>query len=191
MKAAVGGAPWCVPGNHDARALRGAFGAYGTGVAVIGVRGSTGALAGMTVNSFVSVSLNPPLVSFSPSRRLSALNAYLDATHFAVSVLCADNQAQSSHFARPGSGKWQGMAYALAPSGAPVLADALAAFDCRQVQRVEAGDHIVLIGEVRHYLRRAGADPLLFWAGGYRRLAADASPTASGEANGYLLGWGG
>ena len=192
MRSAPGDGHWqaCESADAQSRALRRAFGAYATGVAIVGVPGMTGSMAGMTVNSFVSVSLDPPLVSFAPSKRLTALEAYLGASHFAASVLGAEHEEQSSHFARPGSGKWESTNRILAPSGSPVLANALAAFDCRLVQRVEAGDHVIVIGEVLHYFHRTAGEPLLFWSGGYRRVAGDPAQRLPAEAEPYFLGWG-
>ena len=171
----------------DANLLRRAFGQFATGVAVIGARASDGTLVGMTVNSFASVSLDPPLVMFCPGKSLTAYAVYAGARHFSASVLSSTQQQVSEHFARKGEKKWAGIAHTLGSAGVPLLDDAIACFECETAARHDAGDHQIVLGRVLA-LRIAGkGEPLIFHCSRYAHLArakADAEDAAA------FLAWG-
>lgn len=154
----------------DPRALRDCLGQFATGITVIACQDQQGALQGVTANSFSSVSLSPPLILWSIDKGSDTLQAFLDAEHFSVSVLSADQQDLSNHFAQSDSGLFEGVALAPSVTGAPILAGALASLECRTHQIVEAGDHYIIIGAVLQFETAAGA-PLLFHRGQYARLA--------------------
>ena len=173
--------------EFDAAALRRAFGAFATGVAVIGARAEDGTPVGMTVNSFVSVSLSPPLVSFCPARSSRAFQIYAAMTHFSVNVLGEEQQALSHRFARPGrGGKWRGVPYVLGEHGVPVIEAALASFECAVENRFDAGDHAIVLGRVLRIQGPRLGRPLLFHGSRYGRLAPEETPSGD-EA---ILGWG-
>ena len=151
--------------------LRQAFGAFATGIAVIGARAADGSLVGTTVNSFSSVSLEPPLVMFCPARSLGAFDVYNTARHFSASVLRRDGRAVSERFARSGTGKWQGVKHRIGESGVPLLEGALATFECEVEARHDAGDHLIVLGRVLRLEVPEEADPLLFFRSHYRELA--------------------
>jgi flavin reductase (DIM6/NTAB) family NADH-FMN oxidoreductase RutF len=150
--------------------LRRAFATFATGIAVIGARGADGTLAGMTANSFTSVSLAPPLVLFCPARSLSAFDVYRTTTRFSASVLPAGAEALSNHFARSGTGKWTSMGHAVGESGLPFLESALATFECETVARHDAGDHLIVVGRVVGVRLGDPGDPLVFFRSRYREL---------------------
>jgi flavin reductase (DIM6/NTAB) family NADH-FMN oxidoreductase RutF len=158
---------------HDAaetRALRDAFGRFATGVAVITARDAEGPM-GLTVNSFASVSLAPPLILFSVARTCRSLDRLAAATSFAVNVLGRDQEAVSNRFSGRGGEKWTTETRILEGShGAPLLEGAIAAFECRPFARHEAGDHVVFIGEVLRFETSGQGGPLLFYGGRYRTL---------------------
>jgi flavin reductase (DIM6/NTAB) family NADH-FMN oxidoreductase RutF len=158
---------------HDAaetRALRDAFGRFATGVAVITARDSEGPM-GLTVNSFASVSLAPPLLLFSVARTCRSLDRLSAAAGYAVNVLGRDQEALSNRFSGRGGEKWTPEIRVLQGShGAPLLDGALAAFECRPFARHEAGDHLVFIGEVLRFEAADEGEPLLFYRGAYRGL---------------------
>ncbi|MFF0612289.1 flavin reductase [Nocardia tengchongensis] len=155
----------------DPRALRNAFGQYATGVTVVTSRAPDGRKLGVTANSFTSVSLDPPLVAWCPAKKAPSLPDLVAATHFAVNVLAADQHELSRQFATPAPDKFAGVAHHDGIAGVPLLDNSIARFQCRTVQRVEAGDHVIFIGEVEHFDTSAG-QPLVFHSGGYR-VAAD------------------
>ena len=150
------------------REFRDALGRFVTGVTVVTTRAETGPL-GMTVNSFASLSLDPPLVLWSPARKSSRFPAFEAASHFAVHVLARDQQAMAMHFAQSGD---MPPAYGALPGlgGAPILEGCAARFECRHAARFDGGDHLICVGEVLR-LTASDAEPLVYHRGAYRGLA--------------------
>jgi len=149
----------------DGRAFRRCLGQFATGVTVVTARNGE-KLVGLAVNSFAAVSLSPALVLWSIRRESGSTPDFLQASHFAVSVL-ADDQVQVSQM----FGSSHPQRFELAPwraglGGAPLLDGAIAHFECRSATVHEGGDHLILIGEVERYARFEGA-PLLFTQGRY------------------------
>jgi len=151
----------------DLRELRNAFGQYATGVTVVTARGEDGRPVGVTANSFSSLSLEPPLVLWALDRKASSLAAFQSADHFGVSVLSASQHHLSRLFATSGADKFAGGVAHDGPAGVPLLDGALAHFVCRSVRQLDAGDHVLVIGEVEHYETFDG-EPLVFHSGAYR-----------------------
>lgn len=154
--------------------FRQVLGQFATGVTVVTTRfGKT--LHGMTVNSFCSVSLYPPLVLFCADHCSRTLSFLRESGIFAVNVLAEHQQELSDLFAgrRPGrdADRFAGMRWKTAATGAPVLEGTLAYLDCRVVVAYEAGDHTVFIGRVEALGAGPPAPPLLFYGGRYGRLA--------------------
>lgn len=160
------------PPDTTGQALRDALGCYATGVAIVTTATAAGHPAGMTVNSFASVSLDPPLVLWSARRGVSPFDAFEQASHYAVHVLGEHQRALSGRFARPGgeAERFEGVAWAPGLAGLPLIEGTLARFQCRVVQRHAGGDHLILVAEVLDFERGTGA-PLVFQGGGYRSLA--------------------
>ncbi|PTN01079.1 flavin reductase (DIM6/NTAB) family NADH-FMN oxidoreductase RutF [Rhodovulum imhoffii] len=148
------------PGPDTARAFRDALGTFATGVTVVTVRGPDGPL-GMTANSFASVSLNPPLVLWSPARASARFTAMTGAKRFAVHVLSAEGRDTAAHFAR--SAQMKGLD--LEGTEPPLLSTGwLARFICQREAVHDGGDHAIVIGRVEQCAQREGA-PLVFSAG--------------------------
>lgn len=158
------------PDAEAAGALRRAFGRYGTGVTVITTLTEQGPL-GITANSFTSVSLDPPLVLWSPARSSARHDAFANAPHFAIHVLSVDQRALADHFARNGDG-FDKFDWTEGPHGAPCLSDCLATFHCDTYAVHPAGDHSLILGEIRsadvHESDTAG---LMFDRGRYGQFA--------------------
>jgi flavin reductase (DIM6/NTAB) family NADH-FMN oxidoreductase RutF/flavin-dependent dehydrogenase len=153
--------------RFDPRAYRGALGQYATGVTVITARAPDGRRIGVTANSFASVSLDPPLVSWCPAKKAPSLPDLEEATHFAVNVLAVDQHHLSRQFSTPAQDKFEGVAVTEGVGGLPLLDGAVAQFQCRTVARHDAGDHVIFIGEVERY-DVGGGEPLVFHSGQYR-----------------------
>jgi flavin reductase (DIM6/NTAB) family NADH-FMN oxidoreductase RutF len=153
------------PSRFDARDLRRALGQYATGVTVVTTVDDSGEPFAMTANSFTSVSLNPPLVAWAAARSSASLDAFEAATHFAVNVLASDQHHLSRQFSTPGAEKFEGVR--LRPGPLPLLEGTVASFVCRRTQRVDAGDHVLFLGEVESY-DAPGGEPLVFHSGFYR-----------------------
>jgi len=152
--------------RFDRRDYRNALGQFATGVTVISARAKNGRRIGLTVNSFTSVSLDPPLVLWCLSRQATDFAALNAASGFAVSVLSARQHHLSRHFATTLADKFTDVDCEDAPDGNPLLKGATAHFVCRVAQRFDSGDHVIIVGEVEEY-HWNGGEPLVFHAGRY------------------------
>jgi flavin reductase (DIM6/NTAB) family NADH-FMN oxidoreductase RutF len=154
----------------DGREFRDALGWFATGVTVITTRSPEGDLVGFTANSFTSVSLDPPLVLFSLNRQASCLPIFEGCAHFAVNILAEHQAALSSRFATASHEKWQGVVVETWEGGCPILADALANFECAVHAVHDGGDHLIFVGRVLRMRSSGTGRPLLFSRGSYRLL---------------------
>ena len=153
----------------DPVGLRRALGSFATGVAV--VTAAAGATAvGLTVNSFASLSLDPPLVLWSLNVRSSSLATFRSAPYFAINVLSEDQSHLSVHFATPRKDRFEGVAFEAGLGGAPLLASCVAHFECAVASQIESGDHVLFIGRVTRF-RHDDQDALMFYRGRYLRRA--------------------
>jgi flavin reductase (DIM6/NTAB) family NADH-FMN oxidoreductase RutF len=152
----------------DARALRDAFGRFATGVTLVTTPGPEGPV-GFVANSFASVSLDPPLVLWSPARASSRFAIFAGATHFAIHVLEAGQRDWLARFARGGAG-FSGLDHSVTTEGLPTLTGALARFDCATHAVHDGGDHAIMVGRVLRVTVRAG-EPLVFSQGRYGGFA--------------------
>jgi flavin reductase (DIM6/NTAB) family NADH-FMN oxidoreductase RutF len=150
-------------------ALRRSLGCFATGVTVITCCAHDGRACGITANSFSSVSLDPPLILWNIARVSNSLQACLDAEHFAIHVLKSSQRHLAEQFARPVHTIFDGVEYEISADRVPILEDSLARFDCRTDTIHESGDHYIIVGEVLNHVRSEG-EPLLFYAGNYRRF---------------------
>jgi flavin reductase (DIM6/NTAB) family NADH-FMN oxidoreductase RutF len=151
----------------DARDLRAALGQFATGVTIVTTRGSDGRRVGLTVNSFTSVSLDPPLVLWCLSRDAASMRHFIGAERFAVNVLAVDQIAIARRFASRHVDRFADVACSIGLGGVPLIEGAIAHFVCRSMEQHRAGDHFVFIGEVQHH-ECFGGEPLVFHAGEYR-----------------------
>lgn len=126
----------------------------------------------MTVNSFASVSLTPPLVLWSVGQHAPEYDAFSTANDTAIHVLGASQVALSNRFADPTADKFADLDWRAGDNGAPVLVDCPVCLLCRAKQKVAAGDHRILIASVRSVELRGDQPPLLFYASGYREIGS-------------------
>jgi 3-hydroxy-9,10-secoandrosta-1,3,5(10)-triene-9,17-dione monooxygenase reductase component len=152
--------------DHHTRRFRNALGAFATGVTIVTTRDARGQDTGLTANSFNSVSLDPPMVLFSLAKSSRSLAAFLEATHFAVHVLAAEQEELSLRFATRGADKFQGLTLERGPAQVPLLTGCAARFLCRNAYRYEGGDHVIFVGEVETF-EHAERAALLFQGGRY------------------------
>lgn len=153
----------------DPRELRDVLGCFATGVAVVTSVGDEGKPVGMTINSFSSVSLDPPLVLWSIGLKSPSRSAYAKHTSFAINIMGSETKDLSLHFARPSEDKFADVDWAPGHDGAPVLKDALATLECSVENRIVAGDHEIYIGRVVRLAQNDG-EPLLFHRGKFAHL---------------------
>ncbi len=150
----------------DSAEYRRALGCFATGVAVITTLDEDGTAVGITVNSFNSVSLNPPLVLWSIADNAGSYDTFLNAEHFAVNVLAEDQRAVCERFAKSGTDKFRGLNCREGVAGVPILPEYSAVFVCQRQHIYDGGDHKIIVGRVLEFEDRK-TDPLIFYRGHY------------------------
>lgn len=151
----------------DPVAFRRALGEYVTGVTVITAEGGNGERIGMTMNSFNSVSLDPPLVLFSVARQALSLPALESAKGFCVNVLSRNQQDISGRFAKAQTDKWADTAWTPGYMNAPLLAGAQAHFECAPYATYDGGDHVIFVVRVVRFATQPQNEPLVYFRGRY------------------------
>jgi 3-hydroxy-9,10-secoandrosta-1,3,5(10)-triene-9,17-dione monooxygenase reductase component len=151
----------------DPRTLRNALGRYATGVVVVTTRSAEGTPRGLTVNSFTSVSLDPPLVLFCVVTRSNGYAAWESAEHFAINILASDQRRISNTFAKPSTAQWNNTKWRAGRNGCALIDSAIASIECRRFAHHPGGDHLVILGEVTAIHLDDCTDPLLFHGGRY------------------------
>jgi flavin reductase (DIM6/NTAB) family NADH-FMN oxidoreductase RutF len=159
--------------GHDPRTLRDALGSFATGVTVVTCLTPDGSPAGLTVNSFTSVSLDPPLLLVCLAKPAASAVALIEATQFAVNVLQTGQQPASIRFATRDEDRFGTTPWACGEAGAPILKDSLGVFECERHAVDDGGDHHILVGQVTKASFDTSLDPLLYFRGSYRRLHFD------------------
>lgn len=155
--------------TFDPKAFRQALGAFPTGVAVITATQDAEPV-GITVNSFTSVSLDPPLVLWCLKNDSQRYHCFVEAKGYVISILGTEHENVSSRLARQGEHKLDDMGLLATELGPPALADALAIFECEAHAMHEGGDHMILVGRVVRFQRREAGAPLVFHRGRYGAL---------------------
>jgi flavin reductase (DIM6/NTAB) family NADH-FMN oxidoreductase RutF len=158
------------PASIDPSTFRAVLGRFASGVTVVTVRDPAGRDHGMTVSAFCSVSLEPPLVLACIDRSATLLGALGAGSAYAINVLSETQEALSRRFASEMDDRFDGIGYSRGPRGSALLDDALAWLECRVEARVDAGDHVVIIGRVEHTQVTEASGPLLYYRSGYGRL---------------------
>ncbi len=184
--------------SFDPVGFRQALGSFATGVTIITTRTAEGEPLGLTVNSFNSVSLNPPMVLWSLAETYKGYESFKRAEHWAVHVLAADQEALSNRFAGKVEDKFANLEVEEGINGTPLLLGCAARFQCRTAFQYEGGDHLIFVGEVEDF-EKADSAPLVFHGGRYahatHRQVGEAEPRHPYLAGsfdetflGYLLG---
>jgi flavin reductase (DIM6/NTAB) family NADH-FMN oxidoreductase RutF len=161
----------------DERALRNAFGHFATGVAVVTASAADGLPLGMTITSFNTVSLDPPLILFSIRRASRSITALSNARGYAVNILRSDQMELSGRFARSEGNRWEGVSYKAGLHGAPLLERALMTLECQAEQEHDGGDHVIFLGRLLRVGMADQGDPLLFFRGRYHSAIPHDLPT--------------
>ena len=158
------------PDNITPATFRRALGQFAAGVAIITAKGPDGAAIGLTMSSFNSVSLNPPLILFSIDCKAFSLPAMRAAKGYAVNILSRGQEPLSNRFAKSLSDKWSAVEHTLGHCEAPLLANALAHFECVPYAVYDGGDHEIFVGRVVRFSADPSGEPLVFFRGAYRSL---------------------
>ncbi len=157
-------------GDPSQEQLRASLGQFATGVTIVTTSDGAGEKVGLTVNSFNSVSLDPPLILWSIAHTSYGIDVFEKAEHFCVNVLCADQVDLAHLFAQASEDKFNGLAVSYGLESVPLINGCLAHFECATEARYPGGDHLILLGRVMRY-KSADREPLLFHAGSYFDLA--------------------
>ena len=152
------------------REFRDVVGRFPAGVSIATARGLDGKPVGVTVSSLTSVSLQPPLVSFTLAKTIRSLPVFRDAPHFAISILAEDQHDICRSFATPGRDKWASVETAAGVHGCPIIRPNVAAIECERYACHEAGDHLIFIGRVLRLEPGEKDRPLVFFRSGFHRL---------------------
>ena len=155
----------------DTQAFRRLMGQFTTGVCIVSAKGPENTLAGITVNSFVSVSLEPLLVSWSLGNASSQFDLWTRAPEFAISILASDQEELARRYAVRGSRELDAGDFASSANGLPVIGVALGHLECRHWSLYQAGDHTMVFGEVIGMRQAEAGRPLTFYAGGFGQIA--------------------
>jgi len=154
----------------DPLRLRNVFGHFATGVAVVTTVSDEGERAGLTINSFNSVSLTPELVQFSLDKKVRSLPVFRRSRHYVINFLSEEQGETSARFARGNHDKWAGCLTRLGLNGAPILEGCLAYIDCEREQVLALGDHEVFFCRVLDFASDSTKAPLVFFKGRYCAL---------------------
>lgn len=156
----------------DLRELRAAFGAFMTGVTVVTAKNADGAVVGFTANSYTSVSLDPPLLLVCPAKSLSSYAVFAACETFAINILAEDQQDVSNIFVSSKEDRFAQVSWREDGLGNPIIDGAAASFSCTAHERMEAGDHLILVGRIDGF-QASGAAGLGFANGGYFSLGME------------------
>lgn len=156
--------------NFDHRDFRDALAQFPTGVTVVTTSGPNNEKVGMTVSSFNSVSLTPPLILWSIDKGSYGFEAFTRASSFAIHVLAADQSELSRRFASRGADKFKGLASSKGVHGDPILEDFAACFQCESAAAHDAGDHVIIVGKVVAVTNQ-DKEPLIFHRGRYAEIS--------------------
>ena len=148
----------------DPGEYRRALGCFATGVAVVTALDADSKRVGMTISSFNSVSLDPPLVLWSIATNSLSYDVFMNVEYFAVNVLAVHQEELSSRFARSGADKFAGLDCREGLGGVPILPEYAACFECNTEHRYDGGDHKIIVGRVLRVEDRE-SDPLIFYRG--------------------------
>lgn len=154
----------------DGRALRMALGQFATGVAIVTAFDVDHQPVGLTISSFNSVSLDPPLILFSVHRNASRLSALTECRGFAVNVLSREQSELSNRFARATESRWDDLEYHGGYVGAPCLDGVLTRFECVPYAQHDGGDHLIFVGRVVAMADPVMNPPLVFFRGKYHEI---------------------
>lgn len=157
----------------SSEAFKRCVGSFPTGVAVVTATAADGTPVGVTVSSLTSVSLEPPLILFCLDKRALSLHAFSESRQFRVHVLAGEQAAMAMRFARRGIAKFAEPRHADADGGPPRLPDTHASMLCETAHEYDAGDHVILVGQVMAVESGDGDDPLVYHRGRFGHFASD------------------
>ena len=175
-----------ISGNSDLRDLRNAFGAFLTGVTVVTAREKGGIPRGFTANSFTSVSLDPPILLICVDKTAESFNVFTESPGFSVNILAEEQIETSGLFASKRPDKFDIAGWTESSIGYPLLDGCCAWFECRRNQVIDAGDHVIILGEILNYDYNEKIG-LGYVRGGYLRLGLEQSALRAASASADVI----
>src|SRR6201996_5345174 len=174
----------------DPRSLRDVFGLFATGVIVVTAETAEGVRLGMTMSSFNTVSLDPPLILFSIRRNALSFAAWQAVDRYAVNVLGANQEDMANRFAKTTGDKWEGVRSSMNAGEAPTIVGCPLSIQCEAHARFDGGDHEIFLGRVVSVVKSEAASvaPLVFHGGRFRSLAPEIADLPVDDSV-YLHGW--
>ncbi|MDV7338673.1 flavin reductase family protein [Terasakiella sp. A23] len=154
----------------DQRDFRDALGKFATGITVVTTKDENENLIGVTINSFASVSLEPPMVLFSLKNESQLCEIFTDTKNFNIGILSAGQEDISNLFAGSDDNKFSNVGWKEGQNGVPVLSGTLANLECKRAAAHPGGDHTIFVGEVTNLEQSEKSEPLLYYKGGYKTL---------------------
>lgn len=158
--------------SQDSRGFRDALGHFATGVCLVTARAADCEVVGLTINSFASVSLDPPMVLWSLDRASDRFSVFMNAERFCINVLGGNAKDLSHRLSRKGERSLHNHPLRNGKCDVPILADAIAHFECEIAARHDGGDHVIFVARVLSHDHASHGDPLLYYRGRYRALSA-------------------
>ncbi len=166
------------PPDFSKTEFRAALGLFATGVTIVTAKDVSGRLVGLTVNSFNSVSLAPPLVLWSLALTSRSMSSFIQTAHYAIHILAADQLNLAERFSRNDSPRFEGVQFREGAEGVPILEGALSVFECFNRSRYEEGDHVIFVGEVERCTVHSDAQPLIYQGGKFFSRPPEISQTS-------------
>ena len=158
--------------EFDTLAFRRALGMFATGITVVTALDHEGKPIGLTINSFSSISLTPPIVAWSLARHLPLLPDFERCERYAINVLASHQQPLSKRFASRANDKFDELEITEGLGGVPLLPGCLAWFECHNGIRYDGGDHLIFLGQVERF-RQGEGEALIYYGGRYRYLSVE------------------
>lgn len=156
--------------NFSERDFRDCVGCFATGVTVITIKCDEEKYRGITINSFASVSLNPPLVLFSLDKAAHSYEPFINSDVFNINILSEKQQEVSEEFATPSVVDWDKIDYSLGENDSPLLTGSIAYIECEKYQEFDGGDHTIFVGRVAKLKKVSNEKPLLYFHGNYAQI---------------------
>lgn len=147
--------------------FKNAVGKFPTGICVV-TTSYQSELFGFTANSFTSVSLTPPLVSFCLNKNSFSLKSFLQSEYFAINILAENQSHLAQNFAQPKQDKFANIEYNLSENNLPILAGIISVLECKKYKEFDCGDHIIFVGQVVSAATDEQLSPLLYYKKTYR-----------------------
>ena len=159
--------------TFNSREFRNALGRFATGITIVTALGPDGKPIGVTISSFNSVSLDPPLILWSLATNSPKLEAFRQADRYAINVLAADQRGLSNRFASRSDDRFADVPVRSGPGGTQLIDGCCAWFECSHEAHYPGGDHLIFLGRVERFARGDATSPLVFFDGAYCWLDMD------------------